>query len=53
MKVLQFGADVEVMEPEELREQVVDEIKKMARVYRSNNVVGFKFIESDAENENK
>ena len=34
MKVLQFGADVEVMEPAGLREQVADEIRKMAQMYR-------------------
>lgn len=33
MKILQFGADVEVLEPEELRKFVSQEIKKMARIY--------------------
>jgi len=33
LKVLQFGADVEVLEPEELRESVREEIGKMARLY--------------------
>lgn len=33
MKVLQFGADVEVLEPTELRDEVRDEIKKMNGLY--------------------
>ena len=33
LKILQFGADVEVLEPSELRNQVQDEIAKMAGVY--------------------
>jgi len=33
MKILQFGADVEVIEPAELREIVKEEITKMARIY--------------------
>jgi predicted DNA-binding transcriptional regulator YafY len=33
MMILQFGADVEVVEPAELREIVKEEIKKMAGVY--------------------
>jgi predicted DNA-binding transcriptional regulator YafY len=35
MKVLQFGADVEVIEPEELRKQIREEIKKMVKIYPS------------------
>ena len=35
MKILQFGADVEVIEPDELREQVREEIEKMAGIYQS------------------
>lgn len=34
MKILQFGADVEVLEPSELREEVRDEIQKMNSLYR-------------------
>jgi predicted DNA-binding transcriptional regulator YafY len=34
LRVLQFGADVEVIEPEELRDEVRDEIRKMAKIYR-------------------
>ncbi len=34
LKILQFGSDVEVLEPEELREEVKDEIKKMAKMYK-------------------
>ncbi|RJQ48723.1 MAG: WYL domain-containing protein [Desulfobacteraceae bacterium] len=34
MKVLQFGADVEVIQPIELREQVRDEISRTAAMYR-------------------
>ena len=34
MKILQFGADVEVIEPMELRELIREEIKRMTRVYR-------------------
>ena len=33
MRVLQFGADVEVVEPEELREEINNEIKKMEQIY--------------------
>ncbi len=33
MKILQFGGDVEVLEPLELRDEVRDEIKKMIVVY--------------------
>lgn len=33
MKVLQFGADVEVIEPEELRREISDEIEKMTKIY--------------------
>jgi predicted DNA-binding transcriptional regulator YafY len=35
MKVLQFGADVEVIEPEELRKEIREEIKRMAKIYRN------------------
>lgn len=35
MKILQFGADVEVIEPEELRRDLDEEIRKMAEVYTS------------------
>lgn len=35
LRVLQFGADVEVIEPEELRKEVRDEIRRMAKIYRS------------------
>ncbi len=35
LKILQFGADVEVIEPEELREEVKNEIKKMAKIYKT------------------
>jgi len=35
LKVLQFGADVEVIEPEELRKEIRQEIKKMARIYKT------------------
>jgi predicted DNA-binding transcriptional regulator YafY len=34
MKVLQFGADVEVLEPEELRNEIISEIHKTERLYR-------------------
>jgi predicted DNA-binding transcriptional regulator YafY len=34
LRVLQFGADVEVIEPEELRDEVKKEIRKMAKIYR-------------------
>ncbi len=37
LKVLQFGADVEVLEPEELRESICEEIGKMGRLYRPQN----------------
>lgn len=33
MKVLQFGADVEVIAPEALREDIRNEIEKMTRIY--------------------
>jgi predicted DNA-binding transcriptional regulator YafY len=33
MKVLQLGADVEVIEPEELRKEIREEIGKMAKIY--------------------
>jgi predicted DNA-binding transcriptional regulator YafY len=34
LKILQFGADVEVIEPGELREGVKNEIKKMEKIYK-------------------
>lgn len=34
MKVLQFGADVEVLEPEELRNEIISEIHKAERIYQ-------------------
>lgn len=34
MKILQFGGDVEVLEPPELRDKVREEIEKMKAVYR-------------------
>lgn len=34
MKILQFGADVEILEPKELREEIRAEIKKMNCLYR-------------------
>jgi len=33
MKILQFGADVKVMGPEELAEEIREEIKKMQGIY--------------------
>jgi len=33
LKVLQFGADVEVLEPPELRESIRDEVEKMTSLY--------------------
>jgi len=33
LRVLQFGADVEVIEPEELRREIREEIEKMAKIY--------------------
>jgi predicted DNA-binding transcriptional regulator YafY len=33
LRVLQFGADVEVIEPEELRKEIREEIKRMAKMY--------------------
>jgi predicted DNA-binding transcriptional regulator YafY len=33
MKILQFGADVEVVEPAALREEVEEEIQRMVEVY--------------------
>ena len=35
MKILQHGAEVEVLEPVELRQQVADEIEKMAELYNT------------------
>jgi predicted DNA-binding transcriptional regulator YafY len=35
LKILQFGADVQVMEPRELREEVKNEIEKMTKIYKS------------------
>jgi len=40
LKVLSFGADVEVLTPEKLRRQVVEEIEKMAHVYRQGEKGG-------------
>jgi len=34
LKILQFGADVEVISPEELRQEVRKEIEKMAKTYK-------------------
>ena len=34
LKILQFGADVEVISPEELRREVRQEIEKMAKMYK-------------------
>jgi predicted DNA-binding transcriptional regulator YafY len=34
LKILQFGADVEVISPEELRQEVRQEIEKMAKIYK-------------------
>lgn len=36
LRILQFGADVEVVEPIELRREVAEEIERMGRVYRSD-----------------
>lgn len=36
MKVLQFGADVEVIEPEDLRESITEEIAKIRNFYDKN-----------------
>jgi len=33
LRVLQFGADVEVVEPEALRREIRDEIDKMMKIY--------------------
>jgi len=33
LKILQFGSEVEVLEPEELRQEVIAEIPKMAEIY--------------------
>jgi predicted DNA-binding transcriptional regulator YafY len=33
MQILQFGADVEVISPQTLRQEVMDEIEKMGRLY--------------------
>ena len=33
LRILQFGADVEVIEPKELRDEVKEEIGKMAKIY--------------------
>ncbi len=35
MKILQFGSDVEVIEPEALREEVTNEIEKMGKIYQN------------------
>jgi predicted DNA-binding transcriptional regulator YafY len=35
LRVLQFGADVEVIEPEELRKEIREEIRRMAKIYPS------------------
>jgi predicted DNA-binding transcriptional regulator YafY len=35
MKILQFGADVVVVAPEALKEEIVEEIRKMGKVYSS------------------
>ena len=41
--VMQYGAEVEVLEPEILREEVINELKKLTEIYRlkfiSNNDV--------------
>jgi predicted DNA-binding transcriptional regulator YafY len=34
LKILQFGADVEVISPEELRQEVRKEIEKMTKIYK-------------------
>ncbi len=34
MKILQFGGDVKVLEPLELRDEISEEIEKMGRIYR-------------------
>lgn len=34
LKILQFGADVEVISPEDLRQEVQDEINKMIKIYK-------------------
>jgi predicted DNA-binding transcriptional regulator YafY len=34
LKILQFGADVEVIEPLELKQEIEEEIKKMAKLYK-------------------
>jgi len=34
LKILQFGADVEVLEPQELREEVAREIEVMGKIYK-------------------
>jgi predicted DNA-binding transcriptional regulator YafY len=34
LRVLQFGADVEVIEPEELRKEIREEIRRMGKIYR-------------------
>ena len=34
LKILQFGADVEVISPEELRREVQKEIENMAKIYK-------------------
>ncbi len=36
LRILQFGADVEVVEPVELREEILEEIGRMVKVYRGN-----------------
>jgi predicted DNA-binding transcriptional regulator YafY len=34
LRILQYGSDVEVIEPETLREQIVEEIRNMALIYK-------------------
>lgn len=38
LKILQFGSDVEVIEPAELREEVKQEIKKMVKIYETGEL---------------
>jgi predicted DNA-binding transcriptional regulator YafY len=33
LKILQFGADVEVVGPEDLRQEIAEEISRMAEIY--------------------
>lgn len=35
MRVLSFGQDVEVVEPEELRREVAEEVRRMVGMYAS------------------